>query len=78
MRFEATSFEYLAASLMVNSICVRVVVTYRSTKESVQHFPREFTDFLERLVVLSDRLLIAGDFNIHVDKSADLLEQWTD
>ncbi len=70
--FEATSFEYLATSLMINSICVRVVVIYRSTRVSFQCFLQEFTDFLERLVVLPGRLLIVDDFNIYVDNSADL------
>jgi hypothetical protein len=64
VNFTASSFEYLATSLTVNSVCLRVVVIYRSTRENACHFT-EFSYFLDLLVLLPSRLLIVGDFNIH-------------
>jgi hypothetical protein len=64
VNFTASSFEYLATSLTVNSVCLRVVVIYRSTRENACHFT-EFSNFLDLLVLLPSRLLIVGDFNIH-------------
>ena len=71
VNFTASSFEYLATSLTVNSVCLRVVVIYRSTRENASHFLPEFSNFLDLLVLLPGRLLIVGDFNIHVDNLAD-------
>ncbi len=34
---------------------------------------REFADFLSELVLAADKVLIVGDFNIHVDNEKDLL-----
>lgn len=69
MNLTASSFEYLATSLTVNSL--RVVVIYRSKRENVCHFLPYFSNFLDLLVLLPGRLLIVGDFNIHVDNLTD-------
>jgi len=42
-------------------------VIYRSPSQSVQRFLDEFSDLLELVSVSSGKLLIVGDFNIHVD-----------
>ena len=73
--FEATTFEHLSASLFFNSVCVRLVVVYRppSTKPSL--FLTEFSAYLEQLVIMTGKLLIVGDFNIHLDDSSNLFSQ---
>lgn len=66
-----SSFEHLAVQLRFNSSCVRLVVVYRpqtqSTKCSDGQFLTEFSSFLQPLVESPGKLLIVGDFNIHVD-----------
>jgi hypothetical protein len=57
--------------LQCNSVSIRLAVIYRppsqSTKCSDGQFLTEFSDFLQLLVVMGGKLLIVGDFNIHVD-----------
>jgi hypothetical protein len=69
--YTATSFEYLMVLLQCNSTCIRLVIVYRppsqSTKCSDGQFLSDFSGFLQLLVVSSGKLLIVGDFNIHVD-----------
>ena len=73
--FASASFEYLVSLLQCNSISLRVVVVYRppsqSTKCSGDQVLAEFSDFLQLLTVTSGKLLIVGDFNIHVDVSSN-------
>ena len=33
----------------------------------------EFAEFLSNLVILYDKLVIIGDFNVHVDNNSDAL-----
>jgi len=50
-----------------------VVVVYRpGSCNATQSFFDDFCDLLERLSTLSAPLMIAGDFNIHVDDATDI------
>ena len=69
--FVAASFEFMVLLLQCNSISIRLAIIYRppsqSTKCSDGQFLSEFSEFLQQLVVMGGKLLIVGDFNIHVD-----------
>ena len=71
MGFVAASFEHMVLPLQCNSVSIRLAVIYRppsqSTKCSDGQFLTEFSDFLQLLVVMGGKMLIVGDFNIHVD-----------
>ena len=63
------SSEWLASCL---GCSLRLLIVYRppySTehKVTVSVFLREFSDYLESFVLSKEYILIAGDFNIHVD-----------
>jgi exonuclease III len=62
------TYEYMSLALTVNSVAVRLVVVYRPPKSSVSCFIQEFSDYLELLSASTGKLLIMGDFNIHVDR----------
>ena len=36
-------------------------------------FIKEFADFLSEIVLAADKVLIVGDFNIHIDNEKDAL-----
>ncbi|EFX68894.1 hypothetical protein DAPPUDRAFT_114159 [Daphnia pulex] len=63
-----TTFEYMSLALTVNSVVVRLVVIYRPPKSSLAFFIQEFAECLELLSASTEKLLIMGDFNIHVDR----------
>ena len=63
-----TTFEFMSLALTVNSVVVRLVVVYRPPKASVPCFIQEFAEYLELLSASTGKLLIMGDFNIHVDR----------
>ena len=65
--FTSSYFEHITRSFYVNSVCVRLCVIYRPPKQSIPEFITEFSNYLELLSVTSGKLLIVGDFNIHVD-----------
>ena len=65
--FTSSYFEHITRSLYVNSVCIRLCVIYRPPKLSISEFLTEFSNYLELLSVSSGKLLIVGDFNIHVD-----------
>lgn len=67
----ASSFEHMVLLLQCNSVSIRLAVIYRppplSTKCSDGQFLSDFSDFLQLLVLMGNKLLIVGDFNIYVD-----------
>lgn len=65
------SFEFLDVSC-VDTKNVRIIVVYRpppshNNSLSTSLFFEEFTCFLEQIIGSPDNLLLAGDFNFHVD-----------
>ena len=55
-------------ALTFNSVAVRLVVVYRPPKSNESCFIQEFSEYLELLSASTGKLLIMGDFNIHVDR----------
>ena len=57
----------------INRKCIRALVVYRppGTGAAIGLFFEAFSNLLEEVVVCSEELLIIGDFNFHVDETAD-------
>ena len=66
---EPTSFEVLCVRVSSRSSCV-VVLIYR-TGPITSLFFEELTEFLDLIVTLSTPVIVAGDFNIHVERLND-------
>ena len=86
---EKSSFEFSEWTLSTVSNCIRLVMIYRPPYSDEHKVPttvffREFSDYLESVLLSKEQILFAGDFNIHVDnpcdsnaiKFADLLESF--
>ena len=65
-----TSFEHINMLMRYSSTDLRIVIVYRTSQAAL--FFDEFATFLECLSITSTPLLIAGDFNFHVDVNHDL------
>ncbi|EFX65455.1 hypothetical protein DAPPUDRAFT_117271 [Daphnia pulex] len=65
------SFEFLNLSMAYRPRRVRVLVVYRPPASSMTVFMTEFQTVLETISALPDEVIIADDFNIHVDVSTD-------
>ena len=73
-----SSFEFLEFLLTSSNVVLRVGLLYRPppSKQKVLTstlFFNEFPKLLERLAVSSEKLLLLGDFNIHVHDCSDRL-----
>ena len=71
-----SSFECMRLSIQIKSICIHLLVIYRvppSKKNKIlsTDFIEQFAELLDTLVTLKGKFIIAGDFNIHWDKSND-------
>jgi len=67
-----TTFEVLCCSLRSASTSVVYVVVYRPGSESVSdQFFEELTTLLEIVATFRRQVIVAGDFNIHVNDPAD-------
>ncbi len=50
-----------------------VLLLYTGHQGHHTDFIKEFADFLSELVLAADKVIIVGDFNIHVDNEKDAL-----
>jgi hypothetical protein len=64
---EFLSFECLDLSVVIKATKVRLIVIYRPPDKSRAQFIEEFSSLLESTVSVSSKLLITGDFNLHID-----------
>ena len=71
-----SSFEFVGALLCVHSIYIDLLVIYRPPLNSISLFLEEFTSLLERLAPSTTKTLIVGDFNIYLDKSSSVPEEF--
>ena len=65
----ATTFEFLPISATTNSACLLIVIIYRPPSSNFKSFISEFSSFLELVATAAGKLIIVGDFNIHIDNS---------
>ena len=86
---EKSSFEFSEWTVTTVSNCIGLFKIYRPPYSDKRKVPttvffREFSDYLESVLLSKEQILFAGDFNIHVDnprdsdaiKFADLLESF--
>ena len=82
---ERTSFEFSHWMVEFQSRKLQIVIIYRPPYSSnhpvtTNAFFADFSSFLENIIMSSVSLLIAGDFNIHVDVPGNAerscLSQW--
>ena len=71
-----SSFEYIDVTLNCRNTCTRMIVIYRpppskTNKLSSSIFFEEFCIFVEQLIILPGNILMAGDFNFHIDNIGD-------
>ena len=84
---EKSSFEFSEWTVTTVSNCIRLFIIYRPPYSDKRKLPttvffREYSDYLESVLLSKEQILFTGDFNIHVDdprdsdaiKFADLLE----
>ena len=50
------------------------MVVYRPPAGAYLEFLSEFSDFLSGLLISTDKVIIVGDFNIHMDVDSDSLK----
>jgi len=66
-----STFEYSDQTLTHLSTHLRTIVLYRPPNTSLALFLEEFSTLLESVAVSPGKLILLGDFNIHVDNSED-------
>lgn len=69
---EKSSFEYSEWLVAIDNLRVRLIIIYRPPYSeahpvTTSTFFREFSDLLENCVLCPEKLILTGDFNIHVD-----------
>ena len=67
--YQSPSCELTEVQLTIGSQCIHLVAVYRPSGASVVSFMDEFCDIIENSIVSSGHLLIAGDFNFHIDNA---------
>lgn len=73
------SFETLTLSLSFpnqrNTKAVSLIIVYRPPAKAYSEFLTDFSEFLPRTVLDCDKIMIVGDFNVHVDNDNDSLNK---
>ena len=64
---EHDSFEFSEWILKTTNRSIRIVAVYRPPSSSASVFFDEFSSYLENIVMCPEPLVIAGDFNFHMD-----------
>ena len=76
--FKYNSFEVLVLNVKIYSVNDKsrlrfmLATVYRPPGHHTD-FIKEFADFLSELILTADKVLIVGDFNIHIDNEKDAL-----
>ena len=70
------TYEFSEYNLTINKLHILVIVVYRPpysqrNPNSVSSFIDEFQNHIENIISTTKYLVIAGDFNVHVDKPND-------
>ena len=65
--FLFSTYEHMEVSLRCNSLLFHIVVIYRPPCSSISNFLLEFSQLLETINISTGRLIIIGDFNIHME-----------
>jgi hypothetical protein len=63
------TFEYMDITISHASDLIRLLIVYRPPATAITHFLEEFANLTDHLNLCGERLLIVGDFNIHVDNN---------
>ena len=69
--FETFEVHVIDGNLYISRSFIRLLVVYRPPNGNFVDFLNEFVSLLEGVLFSQGRLLIVGDFNIHVDNPAD-------
>ena len=72
--FSATqfrTFESICINVTSQNEIIRLACVYRPSGHPTKDFFSELTIFFEEISLDKNRLIVAGDFNIHVDKVSD-------
>ena len=67
---ETTKFEFSEYKIKVCTVFFHILITYRPPSSSFNEFLNQFWDFIEPIINTPHRLIICGDFNIHVNKNS--------
>ena len=65
-----TSFEHVSGRITFSTYSCTIVVIYRT--EAIYDCFFKFSDLLDRAAVLSEDVVVCGDFNIRIDRAEDL------
>lgn len=69
-----SSFEHMEIVFTFQNIMIRLIIIYRpppspKNQHTFMQFNEEFTSLLDRVCLSTGHLIIAGDFNIHMDNN---------
>ena len=65
------SFEVIEMKVLSKKDCIRIAVVYRPPAHSKTVFLDEFQEYLDAQSSSSGKLVVIGDFNMHIDKDTD-------